>query len=163
MHGKRKPPRFVAAVFLAALPIAAQALPPGSSAALSAGMSSTAAYGGALTATQSTPNLSAPSQSFSSSIADSSQISGGLQASGQASLLKPHDGQTGSAASRAEAYAQGTPESGRSIGAAFALELPEPDAYAMLLAGLGVIGLIARRRIRNSLPVPVSAPRARSG
>ncbi len=28
--------------------------------------------------------------------------------------------------------------------------MPEADAYAMLLAGLGIMGVVARRRSRNS-------------
>jgi hypothetical protein len=31
--------------------------------------------------------------------------------------------------------------------AIFAMAVPEPETYAMLLAGLGLMGLVARRRI----------------
>ncbi|MFN4064546.1 MAG: PEP-CTERM sorting domain-containing protein [Parazoarcus communis] len=30
--------------------------------------------------------------------------------------------------------------------------MPEPETYAMLLAGLGLVGFMARRRNRNAQP-----------
>ena len=46
------------------------------------------------------------------------------------------------------------PGVGIDVGAALAAPVPEPETYALLLAGLGVIGLMSRRRKAASVRIP---------
>ncbi len=130
--GTRRRPRpivFAAAAIVAAFPMAVQALPPGSSVPLGVQGEEAAAC-----------------HSFNAGIDQSPGASQAALRTGQASLLNPASGQ---AAMRGETLPRAAPAGEPSTAAVFSLELPEPDAYAMLLAGLAVIGLIARRRMRN--------------
>ncbi len=48
---------------------------------------------------------------------------------------------------------ESTPGTGIDVGAALAAPIPEPETYALLLAGLGVVGMVSRRR-KTGQPLP---------
>lgn len=50
-------------------------------------------------------------------------------------------------------YAIQTPPGGSYLGGISVAAVPEPETYAMLLAGLGLIGFSARRRKANTATV----------